>query len=107
PMLGRPREKLPSMRLTSSAGAGAPPPPTVWRLEVSYFSKSGCSSMSHDMVGTPTNWVTRSRSMSSRARPGSHLYMMTSFEPDTNEPIITGTAPVTWKSGTVRIEHGG
>ena len=54
-------------RPTSCGGAGAPPPPTDVRVDVSYFSKSGCSSRSQLWVGAPMKLVTRSRSMSWRA----------------------------------------
>ena len=53
-MLGRAVRKLLSTRCTSSGGAGAPPPPTESRLEVSRRAKSGHSSRSQDCVGTPT-----------------------------------------------------
>ncbi len=56
------------------------------------------------MVGTPTKVVTRSRSISSRARSGSHLYIITSFAPDAVEPSMTGMSPVTWNSGTMRMK---
>ena len=102
-MPGAPLLKLLSMRETSSGGAGAPPPPIEARLDVSYFSKSGDSSMSHDIVGTPTNCVMRSRSISSRARSGTHLYMITSLKPPRKQLIMTGISPVTWKSGTQRM----
>jgi hypothetical protein len=32
---------------------------------------------------------------------------MTSFDPLTNEASITGTSPVTWKSGTHSMTHPG
>ena len=41
----------------------------------------GHSSRSQICVGTPTKFVTRSRSISSSARVGSHLCIITSFEP--------------------------
>ena len=88
------------MRLTSSGGIGAPPPPTDRRLDVSRVAKVSASSRSQLIVGTPTKLVTRSCSISSSARFGSHLYVMTSLAPLTNDPSITGTRPVTWNSGT-------
>lgn len=45
--------------------------------------------------------------MSCIAVSGSHLYMMTSLRPATKQLIITGTQPVTWKSGTMRMNDGG
>src|SRR4051812_39668592 len=106
-MPGRPRLKLESTRLTSSGGAGAPPPATLVRLEVSRLAKSGDSSRSQDIVGTPTNVVTFSRSISSRARSGFHLYIITNFVPLAKQLSMTGMHPVTWKSGTTRMKAGG
>ncbi len=103
-MLGRAARKLRSTRRTSSGGAGAPPPPTETRLAVSRRAKSGHSSRSQDCVGTPTKWVTRSRSISSSARAGSHLCIITSLQPVAKQESITGTQPVTWKSGTTRMK---
>ena len=99
-MFGRAVLKLRSTRFTSSGGAGAPPPPTLTRLLVSRCAKSGHSSRSQDCVGTPTKLVTCSRSISSSARAGSHLYIITSLQPAAKQESITGTQPVTWKSGT-------
>src|SRR5262245_48990069 len=99
-MLGRAVLKLRSTLLTSSGGAGAPPPPTCTRLLVSRRAKSGHSTRSQDWVGTPTKLVIRSRSISSSARAASHLYIITSLQPAAKQESITGTQPVTWKSGT-------
>ena len=60
-----------------------------------------------DIVGTPTKLVTFSRSMSCNARNGSHLCIITSFAPVATDPSITGTQPVTWNNGTVRMKQGG
>ena len=68
---------------------------------------AGDASRSQLWVGTPTKFVTRSRSMSSSARSGSHLYMITSFSPLDRHDSITGTHPVTWKSGTTRMNVSG
>ena len=57
------------------------------------------------MVGTPMKFVTRSRSISSRARNGSHRCIITRRAPVATEPSITGTHPVTWNSGTVRMKQ--
>jgi hypothetical protein len=59
------------------------------------------------MVGTPTKFVMRSRSISSSARSGLHLYMSTSLAPASHELSITATQPVTWKSGTIRMNEVG
>src|SRR3954470_21034334 len=99
-MLGLPLLKLPATRLTSSGGAGAPPPPTEMRLEVSVEANLGDSRRSQLWGGTPTKFVTRSRSISSSARSASHLYIITSFSPLLKHDSITGTQPVTWNSGT-------
>src|SRR3954454_19642881 len=105
-MDGPPDLKLDATRFTSSGGAGAPPPPTLTRLDVSNSGNRGDSSRSQLWVGTPTKLVMRSRSMSSRARSGFHLYMITSFNPAEKQESITGTQPVTWKSGTMRMNDG-
>ena len=91
-MLGLPALKLDATRFTSSGGAGAPPPPTLMRLDVSVSAKRGDSSRSQLCVGTPTKLVTCSRSISSRARSGSHLYIITSFRPLAKHDSITGHA---------------
>ena len=106
-MDGRPVAKLLATRFTSSGGAGAPPPPTLARLDVSKSANRGDSSRSQLCVGTPTKLVTRSRSISSSARSGSHLYIITSFRPLAKHDSITGTQPVTWNSGTIRMNTGG
>ncbi len=59
------------------------------------------------MVGTPTNCVMCSRSISSRARSGSHLYMSTSLVPAATAFSMTATHPVTWNSGTTRMNEVG
>src|ERR671911_298640 len=105
-MEGRPRLNVFSTRATICGGIGAPPPPTDTRLDVSNSAKRGDSSMSQLCVGTPTNEVTRSRSISSSARTGSHRYMITSFTPDEKHPSITGIRPVTWNNGTTRMRVG-
>ena len=71
---------------------------------MSQRANSGDSSRSQVIVGTPTNWVTRSRSISSSARSGDHLCIITSFEPVANDDSMTGTSPVTWNNGTVRMK---
>ncbi len=105
-MFGRPRRNPFSTRSTSVVGAGAPPPPTVASEEVSYFEKAGLSSMSQLWVGTPTKAVTRSASISRSAVSGSHRCIMTSFIFMPKHESITGTHPVTWNSGTIRMKHG-
>ena len=105
-MLGRPRVNPFSTRSTSLAGAGAPPPPTLARDEVSYLWNDGLSSMSQLWVGTPTKVVTRSASMSRSAVSGSHRCIITSLNLIPKQESITGTHPVTWNSGTMRMKHG-
>src|ERR1019366_9968073 len=105
-MLGRHRLKPFSTRVTSLAGAGAPPPPILASDEVSYFEKAGLSSRSQLWVGTPTNVVTRSDSMSLRAFSGSHRCIITSLSFMPKQESITGTHPVTWNRGTMRMKHG-
>ena len=57
----------------------------AFTLEVSVFSKFGDSSSCQIIAGTPPMVVMRSRSMSSSARSGSHLYMITSLAPNATE----------------------
>ena len=66
------------------------------------MAKSGESSTCHTMAGTPPKLVTLSRSMSSRARSGSHLCIMTSLPPAAVLATRTEWQPVAWKSGTLR-----
>src|ERR671917_1183022 len=106
-MLGLALAKLDDTLRTSSGGAGAPPPPTLTRLDVSKSANRGDWSRSQLWVGTPTKLVTCSRSISSRARSGCHLYMITSFRPLAKQPSMTGIDPVTWNSGTMRMNDGG
>src|SRR5580658_2769642 len=106
-MLGRPPENPSSTRFTSAGGAGAPPPAMLDRLDVSYLEKLGDSTRSQLWVGTPTNTVTRSRSMSRNAVSASQRYIITRRMPAAKDDSITGMHPVTWKSGTARMKTGG
>src|SRR5665213_4142409 len=106
-MLGRPRVNPFSTRSTSLAGAGAPPPPTLASDDVSYLVNAGLSSMSQLCVGTPTKVVTRSDSIRRSAVSGSLRCIITSFNFMPKHDSITGTQPVTWNSGTMRMKHGG
>src|SRR5665213_2689806 len=105
-MLGRPRVNPFSTRSTSLAGAGAPPPPTLASDDVSYLVNAGLSSMSQLCVGTPTKVVTRSDSIRRSAVSGSQRCIITSFNFMPKQESITGTQPVTWNSGTMRMKHG-
>ena len=67
----------------------------------------GDSSRSQLCVGTPTNAVTLWRSISSSAWSGSQRRCITSFSCAPKHESITGTHPVTWKSGTMRMKQGG
>mmetsp|Transcript_81932 Transcript_81932/g.231948 ORF Transcript_81932/g.231948 Transcript_81932/m.231948 type:complete len:226 (+) Transcript_81932:84-761(+) len=84
----------------SLAGGAAPPPPMPCNEEVSYLLYSGCVSSSMDMVGTPTNCVTFSLSMSLSASSASHLCMSTTLRPRRSESRKMAWEPVAWKSGT-------
>ncbi len=77
------------------------------RLDVSKSANFGHSNRSQLWVGTPTNEVIFSRSISSRARSGSHLYIITSLYPAAAHDSSTATPPVTWNSGTIRMYAGG
>src|SRR5450755_4414136 len=52
------------------------------------------------MVGTPPAEVTRSRSMSWKARTGSHLRIITNLAPAKRLGLSTAKQPVAWKNGT-------
>ena len=69
-------------------------------LEMSLLARLGDSSTSHTIEGTPPKVVTRSRSISSRARSGSHLYMITIFPPKARLATRIEWHPVAWKNGT-------
>ncbi len=70
------------------------------------MEKAGLSSRSQLWVGTPTKAVTFSASMSRRAVSGSQRCIMTSFIFMPKQVSMTGTQPVTWNSGTMRMKHG-
>ncbi len=59
------------------------------------------------MVGTPVKVATCSRSISSRARPGSHLCISTSLAPRNVSGCSTQLLAVTWNSGVGTIADGG
>src|SRR3954451_17612024 len=103
PKVGPPPLKLPATRSTSAGGAGAPPPPMPRRLEVSNSGNLGELTRSQLWVGTPTKLVTRSRSISSSALSAFQRYIITSFALDTTQLRSTGTEPVTWNSGTIKM----
>ena len=63
--------------------------------------------MSQLCVGTPTKVVTRSDSIRRSAASGSHRYIITSLNFMPKHDSITGTQPVTWNSGTIKMKHGG
>ena len=52
------------------------------------------------MAGTPPKVVTRSRSISSSARPASHFRMITIFPPKARLATRIEWQPVAWKKGT-------
>src|SRR3954463_8707519 len=103
PNVGPPPLKLPATRSTSAGGAGAPPPPMPRRLEVSNSVNLGELTRSQLWVGTPTKLGTRSRSINSSAFSAFHRYIITSFARDTTQLINTGTDPVTWNNGTIKM----
>ena len=74
--------------------------------EVSYLENDGLSSMSQLWVGTPTKVVTRSASIRRSAVSGSHRCIMTNFNFIPKQLSITGTHPVTWNNGTMRMKQG-
>ena len=72
----------------------------LFTLEMSRLAKSGDSRTCHTMAGTPPKIVMRSRSMSSRARSASHLYMITILPPAAVLATRIEWQPVAWKNGT-------
>ena len=86
----------------------APPPPIERSDDVSVFSQSGCCSISRDMLGTPVNTVTDSRSISLSASVASQRYIITRQPPAMVTVCSTQLQPVTWNSGTgSRATSGG
>ena len=73
--------------------------------EVSRLAKSGESRTCHAMVGTPPKIVTRSRSISSRARSGLQRRIITSLPPAAVFGTSTEWQPVAWNSGTESSEE--
>src|SRR4051812_25475379 len=60
------------------------------------------------MVGTPPADMIFSRSISSKARITSHLYIITSLPPAKRVGLRIAKQPVTWKNGTlIRAERCG
>src|SRR5215207_1788975 len=93
----------------SSGGNGAPPDDTIVRHDRSNESKSGCSSMRQNYVGTPdhadTRWsAVRRRCTSGSQRPGGGN---TSDEPKRAPVMNNGAVPEMWKNGVAQIDAGG
>src|SRR3954454_5464241 len=68
--------------------------------EVSYVSLSGALSIAAYIVGTPSNAVTRSRSMISRALLALKRGINDSVAPAATAAFIAQTCPNAWKSGS-------
>src|SRR6478735_2546289 len=93
----------------SSGGYGAPPDDTIVRHDRSNESKSGCSSMRQNWVGTPDHADTRWSAVSRRCTSGSQRPGggNTSDDPK-REPVMRGGAvPEMWKNGVAQIDAGG
>ena len=74
---------------------------------MSRVCQSACINSSRLIVGTPEKFVTRSRSINSSARVGSHLYVNT-IEPPTNvQGCRMQLLAVTWNSGVGAMNTGG
>ena len=71
------------------------------------MAQSGWSSSSRLIVGTPEKLVTRSRSISSSARPASHLRMNTIAPPTSVHGCSRQLLAVTWNSGVGAMNTGG
>src|SRR5690606_16763242 len=83
-----------------------PPPPSDFRVDVSRLAQSGWFNISRLIDGTPEKLVAPSRSISSRARPGSHLYMNTTVPPAIVHGWRTQLHDVTWNSGVGAMNTG-
>ncbi|MOA00275.1 hypothetical protein D3C78_1196310 [compost metagenome] len=91
----------------SSPGlAAAPPSPRPNRLAVASLAKRGEASSCCIIAGEPLNWVQRSRSIRSRARSASHLYISTRRRPPRRASRNCACRPLTWNSGTAIREVG-
>ncbi len=66
----------------------------------SYRSASGTCSIAEYIVGTPSNTVTRSRSMISSAWVGSKRAISDSIAPDATAAFIAQVWPNAWNSGS-------
>ncbi len=69
-------------------------------------SQSGWASSSRLIVGTPEKLVTRSRSISSSARSGFHLYVSTMRPPVSVAGCSRQLHAVTWNSGVGAMNTG-
>ena len=98
-MLGAPAGSDSTIFSTRSGWSGAPPPPIAFMLDVSRCAQSGWSRSSRLIVGTPDTLVTRSRSISSSARPASHLRMNTIAPPTSVHGWRMQLLAVTWNIG--------
>ena len=93
----------------SSGGNGAPPDDTSVSDERSNESKSGCSSMRQNCVGTPDHADTRCSAVSCRCVPGSQRPGggKTSVLPNRAPVMNSGAVPEMWKNGVAQIDAGG
>src|SRR4051812_24545854 len=93
----------------SSGGNGAPPDDTIVRHDRSNDSKSGCSSMRQNCVGTPDHADTRWSAVRRRCTAGSHRPAGGKINDDPKRaPVMNnGAVPEMWKKGVAQIDAGG
>ena len=85
---------------TTSVAIGEPPWATSRTLEVSRGRTRCSSAMAASMVGTPKVMLTRSRSIRSRAAPGSNVGSMT-CRPPVQSVARMPFEPAAWKAGAI------
>src|SRR4051794_10208099 len=96
------------MRRTSSGGTSVAPDEMPASDGSSRPWAAAVSSSWNTVVGTPATVVTPSRSTSSTASTGSHLYMRTTLPPAAVNGRRNDWSPPTWKNGNVsRVVGGG
>ncbi len=93
----------------SSGGNGAPPDDTIASDERSNDSKSGCSSIRQNWVGTPDHADTRCSAVSRRWVAGSHRPGggKTNVLPNRAPVMNSGAVPEMWKNGVAQMDAGG
>ena len=82
-----------------ASGTGAPPHSSMRRLDRSASGHRGCAAIASYTAGTPNSEVTRSASISSRARPGSNPGSMSTAPPLSSVGRQSMFSAAVWNSG--------